>query len=145
MSTRLEKVNEEIKRIEKRIALQQDQLKGALQRRKMIENEEIVRSFRSLNLDHGDLAVVIRGLQSGGIGVDDIKKLAAVQGNSSEKEQEIQREEIPDEETANTDDLSEAIIDVRGSGSEQSEEALEPEFGNEEDISNTSESEDASE
>ena len=145
MSTRLEKVNEEIKRIEKRIALQQDQLKGALQRRKMIENEEIVRSFRSLNLDHGDLAVVIRGLQSGGIGVDDIKKLAALQGNSSEKEQEIQREEIPDEETANPEDLSEAIIDVRGSGSEQGEKALESEPGNEEDISNTPESEEVSE
>lgn len=77
MSTRLEKINEEIRRIEKRIALQQDQLKGALQRRKQIENEEIIRSFRSLKLNHGELANVVKGLQDGRVTLQDIKILAA--------------------------------------------------------------------
>ena len=76
MSTRLKKINEEIKRIEKRIALLQDQLKGAIQRRKLIENEEIVRSFRTLKLDHKELSEIVAGLQNGSIGVSDIKRLA---------------------------------------------------------------------
>ena len=78
MSTRLEKINKEIKRIEKRIALQQDQLKGAIQRRKDIENEEIIKSFRTLNLDHKELVSVVNGLQNGIITVEDIRKLAEV-------------------------------------------------------------------
>ena len=82
MSTRLEKINEEIKRIEKRIALQQDQLKGAIQRRKDIENEEIIRSFRTLNLDHKELVSVVNGLQNGTITVEDIRKLTETNGES---------------------------------------------------------------
>ena len=80
MSTRLEKINKEIKRIEKRIALQQDQLKGAIQRRKDIENEEIIRSFRTLNLDHKELVSVVNGLQKGTITVEDIRKLTETNG-----------------------------------------------------------------
>ena len=86
MSTRLKKINEEIKRMEKRIALLQDQLKGAIQRRKLIENEEIVRSFRTLKLDHKELSEIVAGLQNGTIGVSDIKRLAKSDENVPAKE-----------------------------------------------------------
>ena len=106
MSTRLEKINEEIKRIEKKIALQQDQLKGAIQRRKDIENEEIIKSFRTLNLDHKELVSVVNGLQNGTITVEDIRKLAETNGKPDKEEADKGSEDGNKADVINSNDAS---------------------------------------
>ena len=65
MSLRLERAIDEVNRIERKIMMYQNQKKEAMARLKIVENEEIIKSIRALNLDRDGLVELLKGLQEG--------------------------------------------------------------------------------
>ena len=73
MSLRLERAIDEVNRIERKIMMYQNQKKEAMARLKVVENEEIIKSIRALNLDRSSLVELLKGLQDGTVRFSDIK------------------------------------------------------------------------
>ncbi|MBR1634347.1 MAG: DUF4315 family protein [Lachnospiraceae bacterium] len=65
MGLRLERAIGEVERIDRKILMYQNQKKEAEARLRQIENEEIIRSVRSLKMNRTELAGLLRGLQEG--------------------------------------------------------------------------------
>lgn len=65
MSLRLERAIDEVNRIERKIQMYQNQKKEAMVRLKLVENEEIIKSVRAMNLNRNDLVALLKGLQDG--------------------------------------------------------------------------------
>ena len=72
MSMRLERAIDEVNRIERRIQMYQNQKREAMARLKLVENEEIIRSVRAMNLNRNDLVNLLKGLQEGKVTFSDI-------------------------------------------------------------------------
>lgn len=73
MGLRLERAIDEVNRIERKIMMYQNQKKEAMARLKLVENEEIVRSIRAMNLSRDDLVGLLKGLQDGTVTFSDVK------------------------------------------------------------------------
>lgn len=85
MGLRLERAIDEVNRIERKIMMYQSQKKEAMARLKLVENEEIVRSIRAMNLSRDDLVGLLKGLQNGTVTFSDVKDK---EQSLSEKENE---------------------------------------------------------
>ena len=72
MLLRLERANDEVDRIERKIMMYQEQKKAALERRKKVEDEEIVRGIRMLKLDRKGLFKLLKGLEDGSVEFSDV-------------------------------------------------------------------------
>lgn len=88
MSLRLERAIDEVNRIERKIMMYQNQKKEAVARLKLVENEEIIKSVRSMNLKRDELVELLKGLQDGTVTFPDITK--------QETDTEIQNENAKD-------------------------------------------------
>lgn len=67
MNVKLNRVIEEIDRIEKKISEWQAQLKQLKQQRKQLEDQEIIKSIRSMQLADGDMLKLLYGIQDGSV------------------------------------------------------------------------------
>lgn len=65
MNRKLHRVLDDIQKTEEKIAAWQEQLRNLNTQREMLENEEIIKSIRSLNLEKRELLAVLEGLQDG--------------------------------------------------------------------------------
>ena len=65
MSARLDRAIAEVERIDRKIILYQEQKKGALARLRQVENEEIIRAVRTMNLSRRELSDMLKGMQEG--------------------------------------------------------------------------------
>lgn len=97
MGPRLERAIAEVERIDRKILTYQEQKKAAAARLRQVENEEIIRSVRSLKLDGRELAGLLKGLQEGtarftGTGAGGRKQEGAAGGAAPEGKKE-EREE----------------------------------------------------
>lgn len=75
MLQRLQKANDEVDRIDSQIILWQKRRKEAVERRKTIENEEIVRIVRSFRMNSHEMYELLDGLQSGKLGFQEINAM----------------------------------------------------------------------
>ena len=82
VSLRLERAIDEVNRIERKIMMYQNQKKEALARLKIVENEEIIKSIRALNLDRDGLVELLKGLQDGTVRFTDIKNREETQNTN---------------------------------------------------------------
>ena len=67
MNIKLKRVIEEIEKIEKKVSEWQDQLKALRQQRKQLEDQEIIRSIRSMQMSGTDMLELLDGIQNGNI------------------------------------------------------------------------------
>lgn len=67
MNVKLKRVNEEIDKIEKKVSEWQDQLKQLRQQRKQLEDQEIIKSIRSMQMSGTDMITLLDGIQNGNI------------------------------------------------------------------------------
>ena len=67
MNVKLKRVNEEIEKIEARISEWQEQLKALKQQRKQLEDQEIIKSIRSMQMSGTDMLTLLDGIQNGNI------------------------------------------------------------------------------
>lgn len=67
MNVKLKRVNEEIEKIETRISEWQEQLKALKQQRKQLEDQEIIKSIRSMQMSGTDMLTLLDGIQNGNI------------------------------------------------------------------------------
>lgn len=65
MNRKLHRVLDDIQKTEEKIAAWQEQLRNLNTQREMLENEEIIKSIRSLKLEKRELLAVLEGLQDG--------------------------------------------------------------------------------
>lgn len=65
MNLKLNRVIEDIEKNEKKVAEAQAQLKVLRQQRKQLEDQEIIKSIRSMQLDDGDMLRLLYGIQDG--------------------------------------------------------------------------------
>ncbi len=65
MNRKLHRVLDDIQKTEEKIATWQEQLRNLNTQREMLENEEIIKSIRSLKLEKRELLAVLEGLQDG--------------------------------------------------------------------------------
>ena len=67
MNVKLNRVIEDIDKIEKKISEWQAQLKQLKQQRKQLEDQEIIKSIRSMQLADGDMLKLLYGIQDGSV------------------------------------------------------------------------------
>ena len=67
MNAKLNRVIEEIERIEKKISEWQTQLRQLKQQRKQLEDQEIIKSIRSMQLDGPEMLRLLYGIQDGSV------------------------------------------------------------------------------
>lgn len=67
MNVKLKRVIEEIDKIEKKVSEWQDQLKLLRQQRKQLEDQEIIKSIRSMQMSGTDMITLLDGIQNGSI------------------------------------------------------------------------------
>ena len=67
MNVKLNRVIEDIDRIEKKISEWQTQLKQLKQQRKQLEDQEIIKSIRSMQLTDADMLRLLYGIQDGSV------------------------------------------------------------------------------
>ena len=80
MAIKVAKKLEELKRTKARIKELQEKQTLLEKSIKREEDEEIVRVLRSLKLGHDELAVVLEGIQSGKIGLEELKDAGHSEG-----------------------------------------------------------------
>lgn len=101
MSLRLERAIDEVNRIERKIMMYQNQKKEASARLKLIENEEIIRSIRTLNLKRDELVELLKGLQEGTVTFSDVKK----KSNSKDDVIVVEEQEGTSDEVISDEDV----------------------------------------
>ena len=67
MNVKLNRVIEDIDKIEKKISEWQAQLKQLKQQRKQLEDQEIIKSIRSMQLTDADMLRLLYGIQDGSV------------------------------------------------------------------------------
>ena len=67
MNVKLNRVIEDIDKIEKKISEWQAQLKQLKQQRKQLEDQEIIKSIRSMQMSGADMLTLLDGIQNGNI------------------------------------------------------------------------------
>lgn len=67
MNVKLNRVIEDIDKIEKKISEWQAQLKQLKQQRKQLEDQEIIKSIRSMQLTDADMLQLLYGIQDGSV------------------------------------------------------------------------------
>ena len=67
MNVKLKRVIEEIEKIENKVSEWQDQLKHLRQQRKQLEDQEIIKSIRSMQMSGADMLTLLDGIQNGNI------------------------------------------------------------------------------
>lgn len=67
MNLKLNRVIEDIEKNEKKVAEAQAQLKVLRQQRKQLEDQEIIKSIRSMRLSDGDMLRLLYGIQDGNV------------------------------------------------------------------------------
>ncbi len=67
MNVKLNRVIEEIEKIETRISEWQAQLKQLKQQRKQLEDQEIIKTVRSMQLSEADMLRMLYGIQDGSV------------------------------------------------------------------------------
>ena len=97
MSLRLERAIDEVNRIERKIQLYQNQKKEAMARLKLVENEEIIKSIRALNLDRNSLVELLKGIQDGTVTFSEVKEKEDTHNTNP-----IGGKEQPDNDSKNT-------------------------------------------
>ena len=106
MSLRLERVIDEVNRIERKIMMYQNLKKEALIRLKQVENEEIIRSVRSLKLNREELLELLKGMQENTVTISPVPK-ADGKENARQKKTETKQPDdivIPETEGEEEDD-----------------------------------------
>ena len=99
MSLRLERAIDEVNRIERKIQLYQNQKKEAMARLKLVENEEIIKSIRTLNLDRNSLVELLKGIQDGTVTFSDIKGPSSGQEKEETEDAKGQKENVDENGT----------------------------------------------
>lgn len=69
MNVKLNRLLDEIQRTEEKIAVWQERLNVLNERRKQMENEEIVKSIRSMRLGSREMLVLMEGIQNGTVSI----------------------------------------------------------------------------
>ena len=69
MNTRLGRILDEIQRTEEKIATWQEHLKELHIRREQLENEQIIKSIRSMKLDSRQMLSLLEGIQNGTVSI----------------------------------------------------------------------------
>ena len=105
LSLRLERAIDEVNRIERKIQMYQNQKKEAMARLKLVENEEIIKSVRAMNLNRNDLVALLKGLQDGTVTFSEMADRKSTGG----KQDEMAREETAQngKETGTNDNKTE--------------------------------------
>ena len=85
MAIKVAKKLEELKRTKARIKELQEKQTLLEKSIKREEDEEIVRVLRSLKLGHDELAVVLEGIQSGKIGLEELKDAGHSEGEDGDE------------------------------------------------------------
>ncbi len=67
MNVKLKRVIEDIERIEQKISEWQEQLKQLKQQRKQLEDHEIIKNIRSMQLNGKDMLHLLYGIQDGSV------------------------------------------------------------------------------
>lgn len=67
MNVKLNRVIEEIEKIEMRISEWQAQLRQLKQQRKQLEDQEIIKTIRSMQLSDADMLCMLYGIQDGSV------------------------------------------------------------------------------
>ena len=67
MNVKLKRVIEEIDKIEKKVSEWQDQPKQLRQQRKQLEDQEIIKSIRSMQMSGTDMITLLDGIQNGSV------------------------------------------------------------------------------
>ena len=110
MSLRLERAIDEVNRIERKIMMYQNQKKEASARLKLIENEEIIRSIRTLNLKRDELVELLKGLQDGTVTFSDVKENADTKDDIvAAKEMDGMSDEVINNAIDSTEELSQSV------------------------------------
>lgn len=113
MNKRLNRVLDEIQKTEEKIAVWQEHLRELNVLREQLEEQEIIKSFRSLKLESRQMLEVLEGIQNGTIPLADAGKYhfpgeaAGIRPKEPEMAEERQvpedmapeREDMTDEET----------------------------------------------
>ncbi|MCD7856386.1 MAG: DUF4315 family protein [Clostridiales bacterium] len=101
MNKKISRQLEDIERTEKKMAELQVHLDEVRESLKTDEDEEIVRSFRSMNVTGWELLAMLDGIQNGTVKF--IKEDVPVQGKGQEtdqgtdKKKDVSKEQVPDE------------------------------------------------
>ena len=69
MNVKLNRLLDEIQRTEEKIAVWQERLNVLNERRKQMENEEIVKSIRSMRLGSREMLALMEGIQNGTVSI----------------------------------------------------------------------------
>ena len=67
MNVKLKRVIEEIEKTEKKISEWQEQLKQLKQQRTQLEDQEIIKSIRSMQMNGADMLELLDGIQNGSV------------------------------------------------------------------------------
>lgn len=105
MSAKLQRAADDAARAERKLYQVQQQKKAAFEHLKLVENEEIVRCVRKLNLGRKDLIWLLDGLDDGTIAFSEIEKAADQTSGEHEQNEatEGSRETITERPTDSRD------------------------------------------
>ncbi len=94
MSLRLERAIDEVERVDRKILMYQNLKKEALTRLKQTENEEIVKSVRSMHLNRRQILELVKGIQEGTLVITQKKEVAKSEkeGEPPKKKEQYQQE-----------------------------------------------------
>ncbi len=98
MNQKLVKVLDQIQKAEKRIAEWQEQLECLEQRKKQLEDEEILKGIRSMDLESRELLALLDGIQKGTASIQYRGKEPATPDGEKGPEEEAHKEEAPERE-----------------------------------------------
>ena len=98
MNLKLKRVIEEIEKIEKKVSEWQEQLKYLRQQRKQLEDQEIIKSIRSMQLSGADMLTLLDGIQNG-----NVRFVSDAQGNMHMESDTVSAAESEDFELEKVD------------------------------------------
>ena len=99
MSRKLHRVLDEIQKTEEKISVWQEQLKNLNVQREILENDEIIKSIRSMKLERRELLDVLEGLQNGKVVIRDNREAVECPDGKSSGENRSRTEETDSTET----------------------------------------------
>lgn len=82
MNPKLKRVVEDIDKMEIKIAEWQAQLKELKRQRKQLEDQEIIKTFRAMQLSDAELLRILCGIQDGSICLSDVAAIEADEKNN---------------------------------------------------------------
>lgn len=103
MNTKLNRILDEIKRTEEKIAAWREHLEELNIRKKQLEDAEIIKSIRSMKMDSREMLLFLENIQNGTVAIRQDKPGQAV-GKDGDMQEETENNGEPEIEPAERED-----------------------------------------